>query len=89
MDARREKNAPLQPNPAEGGYSCKLCGVTHFKLHEQWDVGCGAGTPMDLAMVTVKLGGPTNRIRGAGWNGYRHGWHTVLLTEKTLQACLD
>ncbi len=42
-----------------------------------------------LAMVTVKLGGPTNRIRDAGWNGYRHGWHTILFTDKTLQACLD
>lgn len=42
-----------------------------------------------LGMVTVKLGGPTNRFRGAGWNGYRHGWHTILFTGKTLQACLD
>ncbi|MCB1420029.1 MAG: class I SAM-dependent methyltransferase [Notoacmeibacter sp.] len=42
-----------------------------------------------LAMVTVKLGGPANRWRGAGWNGYRHGWHTILFTEKTLQACLN
>lgn len=42
-----------------------------------------------LGMLTVKLDGPTNRYRGAGWNGYRHGWHTVLFTEKTLQGCLD
>lgn len=42
-----------------------------------------------LGMLTVKLNGPTNRYRGAGWNGYRHGWHTILFTEKTLQACLD
>lgn len=42
-----------------------------------------------LGMVTVKLGGPTNRFRGGGWNGYRHGWHTILFTEATLQACLD
>ncbi len=33
------QKTPLQPNPAEGGYSCKQCGGTHFKLHEQWDVG--------------------------------------------------
>jgi len=42
-----------------------------------------------LGMVTVKLGGPTNLFRGGGWNGYRHGWHTFLFTESTLQACLD
>ena len=42
-----------------------------------------------LAMVTVKLNGFANRWRGAGWNGYRHGWHTILFTENTLQACLD
>jgi SAM-dependent methyltransferase len=42
-----------------------------------------------LGMVTVKLDGPANRYRGAGWNGYRHGWHTVLFNEATLQACLD
>lgn len=42
-----------------------------------------------LGIVTVKLGGPTNLLRGGGWNGYRHGWHTVLFNERTLQACLD
>lgn len=42
-----------------------------------------------LGMVTVKLDGPANRYRGAGWNGYRHGWHTILFNEKTLQDCLD
>ncbi|MAS91819.1 MAG: hypothetical protein CMO55_01380 [Verrucomicrobiales bacterium] len=41
-----------------------------------------------LGMVTVKLEGPTNRKRGGGWNGYRHGWHTILFTQDTLQQCL-
>ncbi|MDH3581281.1 MAG: class I SAM-dependent methyltransferase [Hyphomicrobiales bacterium] len=51
-----------------------------------YDALCPGGY---LGMVTVKLNGLTNRYRGAGWNGYRHGWHTILFTEKTLQACLD
>jgi SAM-dependent methyltransferase len=42
-----------------------------------------------VAMTTPKLGGPAYRVHGAGWNGFRHGWHTFLFTGKTLQACLD
>ena len=41
-----------------------------------------------LGMLTVKLGGPSSKIRGEEWNGYRHGWHTFLFTPEALQKCL-
>jgi SAM-dependent methyltransferase len=42
-----------------------------------------------VAMLTPKLGGPAYRLHGAGWNGFRHGWHTFLFTGRTLSLCMD
>jgi 2-polyprenyl-3-methyl-5-hydroxy-6-metoxy-1,4-benzoquinol methylase len=37
-----------------------------------------------VVIVTPKLNGPTHRLHGAEWNGFRHGYHTFLFTAKTL-----
>jgi 2-polyprenyl-3-methyl-5-hydroxy-6-metoxy-1,4-benzoquinol methylase len=37
-----------------------------------------------LAVCTPKYRGPTWRLRGAGWNGYRVGYHTFFFTAATL-----
>ena len=42
-----------------------------------------------VALLTPKLGGPAYRFHGAGWNGFRHGWHTFLFTGQTLGRCLE
>ncbi len=51
---------------------------------------CHAALAKDgvVAMLTPKLGGPAYRIHGAGWNGFRHGYHTFLYTGKTLGRCM-
>jgi 2-polyprenyl-3-methyl-5-hydroxy-6-metoxy-1,4-benzoquinol methylase len=37
-----------------------------------------------VIVVTPKLNGPSHRLHGAEWNGFRHGYHTFLFTAKTL-----
>lgn len=41
-----------------------------------------------VGMITPKIGGPAYQLHGAGWHGFRHGWHTFLFTGKTLTGCL-
>ena len=42
-----------------------------------------------VVVVTPKFEGPTSRMRGREWNGFRHGYHTYLFTGKTLARYLD
>lgn len=42
-----------------------------------------------VVVVTPKFEGPTCRIRGREWNGFRHGYHTYLFTGKTLGRYLE
>ncbi len=42
-----------------------------------------------VVVVTPKFEGPTSRIRGREWNGFRHGYHTYLFTGKTLRRYLE
>ena len=42
-----------------------------------------------VVIVTPKFEGPTSRIRGREWNGFRHGYHTYLFTGKTLGRYLE
>ena len=37
---------------------------------------------------TPKFGGPSYRIHGRGWNGFRHGYHRFLFSGETLSAFL-
>ncbi len=37
---------------------------------------------------TPKFGGPSYRIHGPAWNGFRHGYHRFLFSGDTLAACL-
>lgn len=41
-----------------------------------------------VGMITPKIGGPAYTAVGAGWNGFRLGWHTFLFTGKTLKGCI-
>src|SRR4030095_12344974 len=41
-----------------------------------------------VVIVTPKLNGPTSRLHGAEWNGFRHGYHTFLFTQKTLSQLM-
>jgi SAM-dependent methyltransferase len=41
-----------------------------------------------VGMITPNLAGPSYAWHGAGWNGFRHGWHTFLFTGKTLKQCM-
>jgi 2-polyprenyl-3-methyl-5-hydroxy-6-metoxy-1,4-benzoquinol methylase len=41
-----------------------------------------------VIVVTPKLNGPTHRLHGAEWNGFRHGYHTFLFTAKTLRLLM-
>jgi ubiquinone/menaquinone biosynthesis C-methylase UbiE len=41
-----------------------------------------------VIIVTPKLNGPTHRLHGAEWNGFRHGYHTFLFTAKTLSELM-
>ena len=42
-----------------------------------------------VAILTPKYGGPASTRHGAGWNGFRHGYHTFLFSGKTLSALLE
>ena len=42
-----------------------------------------------VVVVTPKFEGPTSRLRGRDWNGFRHGYHTYLFTGKTLGRYLE
>lgn len=42
-----------------------------------------------VCAMTPRLGGWASTVRGRGWNGFRHGWHTFLFTGKTLGACME
>lgn len=42
-----------------------------------------------VVLKTPKFGGPAYRMHGRAWNGFRHGYHTVLFTGKMLGACLE
>ncbi len=37
-----------------------------------------------IVLLTPKFEGPSSRMHGAKWNGFRHGYHTFLFTGKTL-----
>jgi SAM-dependent methyltransferase len=41
-----------------------------------------------IVVKTPKFGGPTYRMHGAAWNGFRHGRHLHLFDGPTLAACL-
>ena len=41
-----------------------------------------------VVVLTPKLNGPAHFMHGAGWNGFRHGYHTFLFTGDTLERCL-
>jgi hypothetical protein len=41
-----------------------------------------------VVVKTPKFGGPAYRMHGAGWNGFRHGYHTFLFDGATLSRCL-
>ena len=42
-----------------------------------------------VALRTPKFGGPSYRIHGRAWNGFRHGYHSFLFSGKTLTSCLQ
>ena len=42
-----------------------------------------------VIVVTPKLNGPSHRLHGADWNGFRHGYHTFLFTAKTLRLLMQ
>ncbi len=42
-----------------------------------------------VALKTPRFGGPTSWLRGRGWNGFRHGYHTYLFTGRTLGRTLE
>lgn len=42
-----------------------------------------------IAVRTPKFGGPTYRLRGADWRGFRHGYHTFLFSGETLARYLQ
>ena len=42
-----------------------------------------------IAVRTPKFGGPTYRLRGATWRGFRHGYHTFLFSGETLARYLQ
>lgn len=42
-----------------------------------------------IAVRTPKFGGPTYRLRGAAWRGFRHGYHTFLFSGETLARYLQ
>jgi 2-polyprenyl-3-methyl-5-hydroxy-6-metoxy-1,4-benzoquinol methylase len=42
-----------------------------------------------VVLKTPKFGGPAYRRHGAGWNGFRHGYHTFLFTGGTLGKFLN
>ena len=42
-----------------------------------------------IAVRTPKFGGPTYRLRGATWRGFRHGYHTFLFSGETLTRYLE
>jgi SAM-dependent methyltransferase len=41
-----------------------------------------------VGIITPNLAGPSYAWHRAGWNGFRHGWHTFLFTGKTLKQCM-
>ena len=42
-----------------------------------------------VVLKTPKFDGPSYRLHRAGWNGFRHGYHTFLFTGKTLGQLLN
>ena len=42
-----------------------------------------------VALRTPKFGGPSYRIHGGAWNGFRHGYHKFLFSGGTLGYCLE
>jgi SAM-dependent methyltransferase len=42
-----------------------------------------------VVLLTPKFGGPAYRMHKAGWNGFRHGYHTFLFTGETLGRYLE
>ncbi len=42
-----------------------------------------------VALVTPKYGGPTSRLRGREWYGFRLGYHTFLFSSTTLRKLLE
>ena len=42
-----------------------------------------------VVLLTPKFEGPSSRMHGRAWNGFRHGYHTYLFTGKTLGRYLE
>ena len=42
-----------------------------------------------VVLLTPKFEGPSSRMHGREWNGFRHGYHTYLFTGKTLGRYLE
>ena len=42
-----------------------------------------------VVLLTPKFEGPSSRLHGRDWNGFRHGYHTYLFTGKTLGRYLE
>lgn len=42
-----------------------------------------------IVLTTPKFGGSAYRMHRSAWHGFRHGYHTVLFSGKTLGACLE
>lgn len=52
------------------------------------NVHCALRNRGVVIVVTPKLNGPSYRLHGADWNGFRHGYHTFLFTAKTLRLLM-